>query len=106
MTDAEIIEMHVADQQVRARRHEYTAETRALAAETREALNDLAETLRIVEQINMWRLSLLELDLARLREQEAALAEADRGESQWARRVSNLRPLACEASALPLSYAP
>ena len=24
----------------------------------------------------------------------------------WARRVSNLRPLACEASALPLSYAP
>jgi hypothetical protein len=25
---------------------------------------------------------------------------------QWARRVSNLRPLACEASALPLSYAP
>jgi hypothetical protein len=26
--------------------------------------------------------------------------------SRWARRVSNLRPLACEASALPLSYAP
>jgi hypothetical protein len=26
--------------------------------------------------------------------------------SSWARRVSNLRPLACEASALPLSYAP
>lgn len=26
--------------------------------------------------------------------------------SEWARRVSNLRPLACEASALPLSYAP
>jgi hypothetical protein len=25
---------------------------------------------------------------------------------RWARRVSNLRPLACEASALPLSYAP
>ena len=25
---------------------------------------------------------------------------------EWARRVSNLRPLACEASALPLSYAP
>ena len=25
---------------------------------------------------------------------------------KWARRVSNLRPLACEASALPLSYAP
>jgi hypothetical protein len=24
----------------------------------------------------------------------------------WARRVSNLRPLACEASALPLRYAP
>ena len=28
------------------------------------------------------------------------------GRTQWARRVSNLRPLACEASALPLSYAP
>jgi hypothetical protein len=28
------------------------------------------------------------------------------GTSRWARRVSNLRPLACEASALPLSYAP
>jgi hypothetical protein len=28
------------------------------------------------------------------------------GGRQWARRVSNLRPLACEASALPLSYAP
>jgi hypothetical protein len=27
-------------------------------------------------------------------------------EPRWARRVSNLRPLACEASALPLSYAP
>ena len=25
---------------------------------------------------------------------------------RWARQVSNLRPLACEASALPLSYAP
>jgi hypothetical protein len=24
----------------------------------------------------------------------------------WARQVLNLRPLACEASALPLSYAP
>ena len=32
---------------------------------------------------------------------------ADAGASRgWARRVSNLRPLACEASALPLSYAP
>jgi hypothetical protein len=29
-----------------------------------------------------------------------------RQNTQWARRVSNLRPLACEASALPLSYAP
>ena len=29
-----------------------------------------------------------------------------RGFRGWARRVSNLRPLACEASALPLSYAP
>ena len=29
-----------------------------------------------------------------------------RGFGRWARRVSNLRPLACEASALPLSYAP
>src|SRR3954471_17827952 len=29
-----------------------------------------------------------------------------RGLKGWARRVSNLRPLACEASALPLSYAP
>src|SRR3954471_9340147 len=28
------------------------------------------------------------------------------GLRRWARRVSNLRPLACEASALPLSYAP
>jgi hypothetical protein len=28
------------------------------------------------------------------------------GLREWARRVSNLRPLACEASALPLSYAP
>src|SRR3954469_9403467 len=28
------------------------------------------------------------------------------GFGRWARRVSNLRPLACEASALPLSYAP
>lgn len=26
--------------------------------------------------------------------------------SKWARLVSNQRPLACEASALPLSYAP
>jgi hypothetical protein len=26
--------------------------------------------------------------------------------SLWARQVLNLRPLACEASALPLSYAP
>jgi hypothetical protein len=25
---------------------------------------------------------------------------------RWAREVLNLRPLACEASALPLSYAP
>ena len=25
---------------------------------------------------------------------------------RWARQVLNLRPLACEASALPLSYAP
>jgi hypothetical protein len=30
----------------------------------------------------------------------------DGGSGGWARRVSNLRPLACEASALPLSYAP
>src|SRR4051812_13353335 len=30
----------------------------------------------------------------------------DRDIPEWARRVSNLRPLACEASALPLSYAP
>src|SRR3954467_9508029 len=29
-----------------------------------------------------------------------------RGLKGWARRGSNLRPLACEASALPLSYAP
>src|SRR5689334_21095097 len=28
------------------------------------------------------------------------------GSSWWARQVLNLRPLACEASALPLSYAP
>jgi hypothetical protein len=28
------------------------------------------------------------------------------GLSQWARLGSNQRPLACEASALPLSYAP
>ncbi|MEA2521972.1 MAG: hypothetical protein QOI81_1618 [Actinomycetota bacterium] len=27
-------------------------------------------------------------------------------EREWARQVLNLRPLACEASALPLSYAP
>ena len=26
--------------------------------------------------------------------------------SRWAQQVSNLRPLACKASALPLSYAP
>jgi hypothetical protein len=31
---------------------------------------------------------------------------AMQGLPEWARRVSNLRPLACEASALPLSYAP
>src|SRR5207253_3209936 len=28
------------------------------------------------------------------------------GDLEWARLVSNQRPLACEASALPLSYAP
>src|SRR4051794_14945680 len=34
-------------------------------------------------------------------------SHTDAGPSgRWARRVSNLRPLACEASALPLSYAP
>lgn len=26
--------------------------------------------------------------------------------SEWAQQVSNLRPLPCEGSALPLSYAP
>src|SRR3954452_9819127 len=43
-----------------------------------------------------------------LRELERPNAEgpAEQGLPGWARRVSNLRPLACEASALPLSYAP
>src|SRR5947207_2647972 len=32
--------------------------------------------------------------------------QPDAATSKWARLVSNQRPLACEASALPLSYAP
>ncbi len=43
----------------------------------------------------------------RSRRLRAAAKSAWSGLSRpWARRVSNLRPLACEASALPLSYAP
>ncbi len=30
----------------------------------------------------------------------------DGGSKWWARKVSNLRPLQCQCSALPLSYAP
>src|SRR3954447_17413519 len=37
---------------------------------------------------------------------KSALLVMSRSLAAWARRVSNLRPLACEASALPLSYAP
>ena len=37
---------------------------------------------------------------------KAETAPQSRHFLRWARRVSNLRPLACEASALPLSYAP
>ena len=38
---------------------------------------------------------------------EAGQAPGGRASSEWwARQVLNLRPLACEASALPLSYAP
>ena len=36
----------------------------------------------------------------------SARSTTDAGEWWWARQVSNLRPLACKASALPLSYAP
>ena len=42
-------------------------------------------------------------DLERLRPEVGGVRTLTR---KWARRVSNLRPLACEASALPLSYAP
>ena len=37
---------------------------------------------------------------------DAPKAKNDEFYTQWARLVSNQRPLACEASALPLSYAP
>ena len=36
----------------------------------------------------------------------ADLCHSDRGEKWWARLVSNQRPLRCQHSALPLSYAP
>ncbi len=36
----------------------------------------------------------------------ASRLHAGSGQLQWARLVSNQRPLACEASALPLSYGP
>jgi hypothetical protein len=41
-------------------------------------------------------------------EQQTAIVDGPvlQGLSEWARLVSNQRPLACEASALPLSYAP
>ena len=43
---------------------------------------------------------------ARGRPRERRKPRRCRASGRWARRVSNLRPLACEASALPLSYAP
>src|SRR6185312_7115426 len=39
-------------------------------------------------------------------QRERGRKDRPRSAGRWARRVSNLRPLACEASALPLSYAP
>ncbi len=44
------------------------------------------------------------LDRGREREADSPLNEARK--RRWARLGSNQRPLACEASALPLSYAP
>jgi hypothetical protein len=41
-----------------------------------------------------------------LTRREVWIPQSDAVSGLWARLVSNQRPLACEASALPLSYAP